>query len=600
MKGLFMKQYQNRSEVEEKYKWDLTEYFASDKEFYQAYEEVQKDLTILETYRGCTKDANKLYEYLTTDIKIETMIEQMDGYTYLKNDEELGKSENIEKIAKANELVTKINNITSFFEPELLKLSKEEFYDLFKKNSKLEEYKVYLEHIYRNKEHTLSENEEKIVNSLVMATNNFSDMSSNLINMEHNYGKVTLSTGEKVVLSTTNSRFLQSNDSRKVRKEAHTKLNKKALEYATSSADFLNSYVNLNDALANIYHFKDSFDASLFERNLTENIFNVLSDTVRANVKTLQRYYEVRRNILGLDTLYSYDLGAKLSHSKKEYSIEEGIEIVRQALAPLGEDYVNRYNKIIENRCIDFCGYKGKCSGGYCLSTSNQNSRILMSYNYNLESISTIAHESGHHVHHQLLQEHNPAQYRNVSTILAEVASLTNEFLLSHYIFEHAKDKEEKVLALENSLSVIASNLFGAVREGDMERDMHERVHQKEAITQEYMNDLTKKSLQYYYGDKVKLTPYAKASWIFRSHYYSSFYLYDYAFCVSIAASLASKILANDKETLNNYLKFLTIGSDVWPTDALKTLGVSLEDKTVYQNAIDYFDQLVSELESLY
>lgn len=595
-----MKEYKNRDEVEEEYKWDLSEFFESNEAFFKASEEVDSKIDIFNDYRGCTKDGNKLYEYLIKLREVETIIEKMDAYAWLKNDEELGKKENLEMLSKSKDAIAKINNVNSFFEPELLKLSKDEFENLFKENSKLEEYRAFLLDIYRNKEHTLNESEEKIVNSLVMATNNFSDMSSTLLNMEHDYGKVTLADGKKVTLSTTNSRFLKSNDNRETRKEADTKLLKKGLVYGSTSAELLNSYVKLKDTLASIYHFNDSFEARLFEDNLNKNIFDVLSKTTRDGVNTLQRYFKLRKKILNLDALYNYDLGAKLSHSKKEYSIEEGIKTVREALKPLGEEYLNKYDKLIKNRNIDFCGYPGKCSGGYNLSIPSSDSRILMSYHYDLESLSTIAHEAGHHINYQFIRENNPLQYCHNAIIMGEVASLTNEFLLSNYIFNNAKDKEEKVLALENSLDVIASNLYDAVRLGDMERLMHDKVHDGGALTKEFMNEISEESLKYYYGDTVKLSPYAKGSWIFRSHYYSNFYLYNYAICVSVASYFASKITDGDKETLDKYLEFLKFGSDIYPLDAFKKLGISLEDENVYKNAIFYFDKLISMLESLY
>lgn len=595
-----MKEYKNRDEVEEEYKWDLSEFFESNEAFFKASEEVDSKIDIFNDYRGCTKDGNKLYEYLIKLREVETIVEKMDAYAWLKNDEELGKKENLEMLSKSKDAVAKINNVNSFFEPELLKLSKDEFENLFKENSKLEEYRAFLLDIYRNKEHTLNESEEKIVNSLVMATNNFSDMSSTLLNMEHDYGKVTLADGKKVTLSTTNSRFLKSNDNRETRKEADTKLLKKGLEYGSTSAELLNSYVKLKDTLASIYHFNDSFEARLFEDNLNKNIFDVLSKTTRDGVNTLQRYFKLRKKILNLDALYNYDLGAKLSHSKKEYSIKEGIKTVREALKPLGEEYLNKYDKLIKNRNIDFCGYPGKCSGGYNLSIPSSDSRILMSYHYDLESLSTIAHEAGHHINYQFIRENNPLQYCHNAIIMGEVASLTNEFLLSNYIFNNAKDKEEKVLALENSLDVIASNLYDAVRLGDMERLMHDKVHDGGALTKEFMNEISEESLKYYYGDTVKLSPYAKGSWIFRSHYYSNFYLYNYAICVSVASYFASKITDGDKETLDKYLEFLKFGSDIYPLDAFKKLGISLEDENVYKNAIFYFDKLISMLESLY
>lgn len=594
-----MKQYKNRNEVEEKYKWDLTEYYKSDDEFFETYAKLNKELDILKNYVGCTTDANKLYDYLQKEIEFETEIERMYIYATVRNDEVLGQEVPLDMLNKASLLITKLNNLTAFFNPELLKLTNDSYKQLFITNNKLNDYKSYLDDIYRYKEHVLNEEEEKLVTSLVAATDDFSNISSNLLNGEHNYGKVTINEHEKVELTTTNSRFLKTSKDRKVRKQADTKLLKKASEYASTSASLLNGYVKLKDTLAGIYHFSDSLEAKLFSDELNVKVYDTLSKVVRENVGSLQRYYKVRKKILGLDELYTYDLGAKLSNSTKEYSIEEAQQMVREALKPLGEDYLAKYDKIIKNRYIDYCQYKGKCSGGYSISGHANNSRILMSYNYDFESISTIAHEAGHNINHQYLIENNFLPYSETAIINAEVTSLINECLLANYMIKNAKTKEEKILGLENIIGVIESNLFGATRECDMERLMYEHVHNGNCLTKEFMFKISKDSLKYYYGKEVKLTKYTPYKWIYRSHYYMNFYLYSYAICISVASHLASDILNGNKETLDKYLKYIKTGLNVTPLDTFKILGVDLEKEDVYLDAIKYFDSLVDELEEL-
>lgn len=594
-----MKDYKNREEVEEKYKWDLTEYYKNDDEFFTSYDKLNKDLDILKKYVGCTADSARLYEYLEKETKLEAEVERMYIYAAVRNDEVLGQPVPLDMLNKADLLITKLNNLIAFFNPELLKLSKDKYEKLFSDNDELLMYKPYLDDIYRYKKHILTEEEEKIVTSLTAATNDFSHISSNLLNSEHDYGKVTTENGKKVELTTTNSRFLKTSKNRKTRKEADTKMLKKASSYATTSASLLNNYVKLKDTLASIYHFDNSLEVKLFSDELNVKVYDVLSKTVRKHVDSLQRYYTIRQKILGLDKLYIYDLGAKLANSSKEYSIEEAQEIIREALKPLGNDYLTKYDNIINNRYIDYCQYKGKCSGGYSISGHENNSRILMSYNYDFESISTIAHEAGHNINHQYLIENNPLPYRDNAIINAEVTSLINECLLSNYMIKNGKTKEEKILGLENIIGVIESNLFGAVREGDMERLMHENVHNGNCLTKEFMYKITKDSLKYYYGNKVKLTKYSPYKWIYRSHYYSNFYLYSYAICISVAASIANDILNGNKETLDKYLKYIKTGSNVKPLDAFKILGIDLEKEDVYLNAIKYFDSLVDELEEL-
>ena len=190
--------------------------------------------------------------------------------------------------------------------------------------------------------------------------------------------------------------------------------------------------------------------------------------TVESNTNVLQKYLCLFKKVMGLKELHQYDLGLELAKSKREYTIEEAQELTLKALEPLGSEYLKHYKKIYDNHYIDYAQYPGKCSGGYSFSTMDNDSRILMSYNYDLESVSTMIHEGGHNVHHQLICENNPLQNRFVPNIMAEVASLTNECLLSSYLAKNGKTVTEKKAGIANILEVIISNLFGAVREGNV------------------------------------------------------------------------------------------------------------------------------------
>ena len=594
-----MQKYNNRSEVPEKYKWDLTPFFKNEEEYNQTYEKTLKEAEQFKNYVGCTKDAHKLYEFLNLYYEVSAAFEDLYVYAFLKDDEELGQEENVIRKSKAEKLGAILSNNTSFFDPELLSLSKSEYEELFNFNNKLLEYKALLDKNYRNKEHVLSEREEQIINELTTAMNHYDDMSSNLLNNEHNYGKVKID-GENVVIATTNYRLLTKNKDENIRKKVYNLFNKKLEQYSNSNAYYLNSYVNMNDKLAQIYYFKDSWEQKLFGLNLSDKVFKTLVKTTEEHLDSLHKYFALKRDVLGLEQLRMYDLNLEMVSSTKEYTIEEAQDLVREAIKPLGSEYSDKYEKIIKNHYIDYCQYKGKCSGGYSASSIKQDSRILLSFNGNLDSVSTIAHECGHNVHHQFENENNPYQYRFVSNLVAEVASLTNECLLSSYLVNNGKTKEEKLAGVANILEVITSNLFGAVREGKLEQEMYSLVHKGGAITKEFMDKKTKASLKKYYGPAVKIDKYAKNKWITRSHYYMHFYLYSYAICISVASSVASKILAGDKEMLDNYLKFLKCGSDKWPSEAFAILGVSLEDKNVYEEAIKYFASLIDKFRAIY
>lgn len=590
-----MQKYNNRNEVPEEFKWDLTPFFKNDDEWEESYKKTSKLINELKDYVGCTKDANKLYEFLNKQMEAVALWEDLYVYAHLINDQELGVSESLVRKNKAETLEAILMGNMSFFAPELLNLDKDEYANLFISNPKLEEYKADLDKTYREKEYILSASEEKIVSELVNAMNHYDDMSSNLLNSEHDYGKVKLDNGEVVTIAVNNYRSLMRNKNVNIRKKVYNLFNKKLAQYSASNAMYLNSYVSMNETIAKIRKYKDSWDSKLFGLNMSDKVFKTLVHTTESNLKSLHRYYELKKDALGLDVLHRYDLPLEMAKSDKEYSIPEAQKLIREALKPLGEEYLSKFDKIIKNRYIDYCQYKGKCSGGYSFSTVLQDSRILMSYNYNLDSVSTIAHESGHNVHHQFINENNAPQYRFVGSIVAEVVSLTNECLLSNYLAEHGSSKNEKLAGIANMLGVIANNLFDAVREGKIEQEMYKEVKNGGMITKDFLDKKSKNSLKKYYGPAVKNDKYASNSWVTRSHYYMNFYLYSYAICISVASSVAKKILSGDKEMLNKYYEFMKLGSDNWAIDAFKVLGVDLESPEVYQSAINYFDELIDK-----
>lgn len=589
-----MQKYNNRKDVPDKYKWNLADFYKSEADFNKAIKKCQKSIVELAKYKGCTKHPKQLYEFLEKQTECIALWQNLYVYSYLINDQELGQKESIERKNTTEQLKLELENHINFFAPELLNLSDKEYESLFIKEEKLNEYRSYLDRIYREKAHILTESEEIIISKLTNSMNHFNDLSSLLTNQLHDYGTVTINK-EKIAIAPNNYNHLMKNKSDKIRKEVRDKFNKVLSSYAPSNALCLSSYISMNDTIAQIRHFSSSWEAKLFSTNLTEDIFKTLVNTVENNLKSLQKYYDLKKKTLNLKKLTSYDLTLELAPYDKEYTIEEGQKLVLNAIKPLGETYYKKFKKIIDCHYIDYCQYKGKRNGGYSFSTIDKPSRILMNYNGDLSSVSTIAHEGGHNVHHQFITENNPRQYRNQSSIVCEVASLTNECLLSSYLAEHGKTKEEKMAGIANILNVIVSNLFGAVREGKMEEEMYQHVHEGLPLTKEYLDDLSYNSLSKYYGKSVKYDQKIKNSWITRNHYYMHFYLYSYAISISVACSVAKKILANDSEMLNKYLQFLKVGSDKWPTEIYEILGIDLKEKNVYQDAIEYFDSMINK-----
>ena len=593
-----MDKYNSRSEVPLKYRWDLTEYCKDEKEYEVLFDNAVKMIDNISKYVGCTKNVDKLYEYLKDSTTLVALICRLSVYAICMDDQELGNSINMERVSKIEDLSTEYVKATNFFEPELLKLTKEEYDNLYTTNDKLSEFKAMLDSIYRKKEHIISEDKENIVTSLTNAMDNFASMSSAMLNSEHDYGTVNIN-GEDVRIATTNYRKLMQNKDREIRKEIRKKYSRTLDQYGVSSAQFLNGYVKGSIETAKIHNYKNAWERKLFELNMPDNAYCALCNATEKHLDVLHRYYRIFRKTLGLDKLYQYDLHVKLADVDKEYSIEEAQELCLKAVEPLGSEYVSMLRNVFDERRIDYAQYPKKCSGGYNISSFNESSRILMSYNYDLDSISIIAHECGHNIHHVIMKKSNPVQYREATSLIGEVASLTNECLLSYYLMNNGSSIDEKKAGISNIVNVIVSNLFSAVREAKMEQDFYNHVLAGNSITKDYMDKLNVDSLKKYYGDEVILDECSKNSWTVRSHYYNDYYLFDYAFCISVAIYVASEIVNGNKEMLDKYMKYLSVGSDSWPIDTFKVLGIDLTKEDVYEKAIKFFETLLDKFEEL-
>ena len=587
-----MSKYNSRSDVPEKYKWNLDDFYKDDNEFEKSLEDASNKISKFKDYKGKLKDGKKLFELLTLDNETTCLVDNLYVYAHLKNDEELGNSNNIKRQNKAIKLITDYSNAVSFIEPEILSFTKEEFNKLFDYKD-LNEFKFMLDEMYKNKEHVLTENEEIIINELLSSSGDYEDILSNILSNEHDYGKVLIDGKEEEIHSTNIRKILQNPDDN-VRKEAYFKLKSLRDRYAGTCASLLDSYVKQNNTLAKLRHFDNAFERKMFYRNFPKEAYKTLIDTVKNHYDSSRNYYKLIKNAYNLNEMHTYDMNLSLYPSKKKYTIEEGIDLIKKALKPLGDEYLKCFEKIIDNRYIDFCEYKGKRSGGYSIDTPDHDSRILLSYNNDLESVSTVIHESGHNIHNQFIKRNNPIQYREITTLTAEIASLTNECLLSSYLASNGT-LDEKLAGISNILSVIECNLFDCIREADMEFKFNDYSLAGEALTKDYLNELGKKSLEEYLGDSVIIDDYANEGWISRLHYYCDYYLCDYSFCISVACANAKRILSGDKIQLERYLNFLKLGSDVYPIEAIKTLGFDLTDKKVYEEAINYFDSLLEE-----
>ena len=593
-----MNKYKTRNDVPLKYRWDLTDIFKNIDDFNKSIDEVKEEIKKIDGYVGCTKNSDKLFEFLEFDSELSKKIVNLQVYAMTINDQDLNESFGSELVGKTDSLTTEYHAKVSFFSPELLSLNKDDYNDLFK-NEKLIKYKNALDDIYRYKEHVLNKEKEELSSRLTSTLGSYEQLSSTLLNSCNDYGTVTMPDGSIEELMNTNYRRIMKKLPRDKRKEVYEQFNKVKDRYANISAGLLDDYVKTNISLSKIHKYESTWDEKLFDLELSNKVFDSMIDSALETKDILKKYYDLKSKVLKIDKCAPWDAPIELYETDKEYTIEEACDLVLKALEPLGEDYIKHFKNVIDNRCIDFCQYKGKRSGGYCVSSPGvKNSKILMSFNYDLQSVSTIAHESGHNVHHQYLYENNFSEYSIVPYVVSEVASLTNEFLLSNYLINNGS-REEALSGISNILAVFNSNFYGGILDGNFEREFYKYVENGGTLTKDFLYDLCAKNLLKFYPVEIE-SEYQKGSWISISHFYMFYYLFSYSICVSVASYVSKEILSGNKEMLDKYISFLKTGSDYSVSDIYKVLGVDLENKNIYLDAIDNFSSLIDKFDEIY
>lgn len=593
-------EYKTRNDVPDEYKWDLTLRYQDDKAWEDDYQSLIEMVKEIEKFKGIVTDSpDNLFSALSKFFEIDERLGKLYVYASLKNTEDLGSSTNKLMLNKASNLFTQFSYYSSYLEPEILSCDEEKIRQYINDLDKLKDYEFYLNRLLKTKDHILSENDEQLISLLTKTNGSFSDASSILKDSAISFGTLVDDEGNEVELTQGNYRkFLQSTN-RELRKEAYYQMFSNLSPFANVFSTLLISRYESFDAIAKVRHYKDSFDMTIFDNNVPVEVNRSLYKVIDKRLDVYQKYYRMIKEKLNVKTLYPYDVSTRLISYDKKYSIEEAKDLVMKAISCMGEEYTSVLKKAYDERWIDFCTYKGKESGAYSHGNYGNNPVVFLNYNYKLDDVSALAHELGHAVHTYFSETNNTYVNSGYELFVAEVASLTNEILLSNYILNNSNSKEEKAASIYNLLDIIQNNLFDAALEGEFENILHTRVNNGETLSTDDLNNTIYNLREKYYGNTVELLDESKYGWIRRSHYYRPFYLYQYAVGVSSACYAAKKIMSGDQEFLNDYIKFLKAGGTKYPVDLLTDAGINVIGEEVFNSAIDYFDELIDEFKKL-
>lgn len=597
-----MEKQKTRSEIEDKYKWDLTRIYKTNEDWYKDYNLLNEKVEQIKNYEKNLFDtAENLTNFLKLKEEIDKLQNKLQSYSSLHQSEDSTNVEYQKMGSLISDIGIKQNEYESFYSELFYNTDFKKIEEYAKSSDFLNSYLEVFKRDLRYKEHYLSKEKEELVSKLLKPMYTAGEVYSMLVDAEIKYGIIKDEDGKEVELTESNySKFISSKD-RRVRKDAFNKLYETLSNYKNTITLTYTGDIDATIALNKVYNFASSIEASLFSDNIETGVYDNLIESVHKNLDKLYNYFKIKKDIMNLDEIHIYDLYAKVVDKKeKEYTYEEAKELILKALAPLGEDYINQAKEIFNNNLVDVYNNVGKTTGAFSSGTYDTDPFILTNYENKYKDVSTLAHELGHSMHTLYSTKNNLRQYADYKIFVAEVASTVNELLLSFYMLENSKDKDEKLLILNELLDNYKATIYRQTMFAEFEREMYKRREANEPLTNDiicdYYYDLNKK----YFGEDVVIDDNIRYEWERIPHFYNAFYVYKYATSMSASTYIAEKIYNGDKEFRDKYIEFLKMGCREYPIDELKTLGIDMTKSKVVDEAINKFEELTKQFEKLY
>lgn len=596
-----VKQLPKREELPENLTWDLTKIFSSDQEFDEKYLELSEELKQSEKHKGTLdQGASQFLNAIEFVLRVYRQTEVIYVYAHLKNDQDTGNTDYQALYARASSLFSKVSEAVSWFEPEILQLSDDQIWQYFKEEPKLEVYRHYIQQIVDNRAHVLSAEQESLLAGAGEIFDSSSDTFAVLNNADLVFPTIEGENGEIVQLSHgVYGQLLESTD-RRVREAAFKGLYSVYEQFRNTFASTLGTHIKGHNFKAKVRNYSSAREASLSNNHIPESVYDTLVDVVNKHLPLLHRYMELRKRLLEVEKLHMYDLYTPvLGEAPITFTYEEAKEKALEALKPMGEEYMAIVEKAFSERWIDVVENKGKRSGAYSSGSYDTNPYILLNWHDTLDQLFTLVHEMGHSVHSYFTRSNQPYVYGDYSIFLAEIASTTNENILTEYLLETEKDPRVRAYVLNHYLDGFKGTVFRQTQFAEFEHFMHTEDEKGVPLTSEYLSDSYGKLNAKYYGPAVEEDPEIKFEWSRIPHFYYNYYVFQYSTGFSAASALAKKILNQEPEALENYLAYLKAGNSDYPVEVMKKAGVDMTQAAYIEDAMSMFEQRLNELEEL-
>ena len=566
--------------------WNLTSLYKDKASWKKELKKFSKDIKELENYVGKVTQSDKHLSYaLKIQEDLDKRVESLYAYVSLNRDINKKSYEFIDMREELNKVYREYQPICSNLELEILKLSDSKFNEMMKNKNISTKYGMYLKDIRRNKKYYLDSKEESLLNK-----------TGNLTSPKEIYELFTKMDKKSEMNPSEYAIALESED-RDERKKAFENEFVLYNDNINMLSGLLTGQVKKNIFYSEVRGYKNSREMYMLSDDIDSKVYDGLVDTVSKNLDGLHKYVKLRKEVLKLDKIYSYDMYTPIVNPTNDYiPYEKAQSLIYSSLSPLGKEYGDVLYKAFNERWVDVYSNDDKVSGAYCLSVYNNHPYVLLNYSGKLDSVSTLAHELGHAVYSYMSCNNQNYSNAHPSIFTHEVTSITNEALLYEMLIKNSTDDEQKAYYITQYLDLIKSTLFIQTMYAEFEQQIHSRAEKGENLNVLVLNDIWGDLLQKYYGKDFTVDQLSKVGWSRIPHFYNSFYVYKYATGCSAAIAFSQDILSNGAD---NYLQFLKKGGSNYPLELLNQSGINLNGTKPIEKTTEKFNSLVNELEKI-
>ena len=601
---VFAAQAQDKYPEREQDRWKLADLYPSVAAWNEDASKMEKSLAELDACKGkLGESAKRFKECADAQYEVLRRFLRLIVYAGQLNSEDTGATPGLELRSRVGVLGAKFTEATSWVRPEMLAIGEAKIESFFKQEPGLAAYRHPVRDILRAAPHTLDSAGEALVASFALSANAAGNTYQVLANADFPWPTVKLSDGKEVKLDEPGFEMARELANRDDRKKVFDAFYAKWKEFERTFGTTYYSDLKEDSVYARVRKYPDSFARSMDANKLPLAVYDQLVKSANENLPTLHRYFKLRGRILGVPEMRYYDIYPPLVSGGREYPIDEGIKIMLESARPLGAEYVAAMKKGVESRWMDVYPRPRKQSGAHMAGIAyDVHPYVMMNYTNNYNSVSTLAHEWGHAMHSHLSNRGQPFATARYATFTAEIASTTNERFLLDYMLANAANDDERLLYLGSALEGLRGTFFRQTMFAEFEREVHGRVDKGEVMTGDKLTRIYGEILRRYHGDKegvVKIDDLYTVEWARIPHFYSSFYVFQYATSISAGSLFAERILKGEPGAREKYLKLLSSGGSDYPYELVKAAGVDLATAAPYQAVADQMNRIMDQIEAI-